>query len=78
MRIDVTDRPYVFTLQGTGQTYLATAEQAQRALDGYRVLSYGSDRVTVQAGYLDRPEDRVTLQPATRGGGPAFVITREN
>lgn len=70
-------RPYAMTFRwdtiDATSTRLLTTEEAQRLLDHYTPLTATAARVVLQG---DAPDLTYTLTPATRGGGPAFTITR--
>lgn len=68
MRIYVVPRPYTLTCLATGTAYCLTSDEAQRVLDAYAPVLATSARVVLSG--------RTVLQPATRGGGTAFVIER--
>ena len=54
-------------------TRLLTSAEAQDLLDHYTPLTATAARVVLQG---DAPDLTYTLTPATRGGEPAFTITR--
>lgn len=77
MTIHTVRRPYAMTYRwGTidaARPYLLTSVEAQRLLDHYTPITATAARVVLQG---DAPDLTYTLTPATRGGGPAFTITR--
>lgn len=77
MTIHTARRPYAMTYRwGTidaTRPYLLTSVEAQRLLDHYTPITATAARVVLQG---DAPDLTYTLTPATRGGGPAFTITR--
>jgi hypothetical protein len=77
MPIMTTPRPYLLTFRyGTrtgAQSYPITSEGAQRLIDDYPALTATRTRVVLRG---DSPGMTATLTPATRGGGPAFLVTR--
>lgn len=77
MTITANRRPYAMTYRwGTidaARPYLLTSVEAQRLLDHYTPITARAARVVLQG---DAPDLTYTLTPATRGGGPAFTITR--
>jgi len=74
MRISTVPRPYILTFHATQTTYPLTSEEAQRLLDEYPAVTATSQRVVLPGHNTPDPQQRVTLQPATRGGGPAFIL----
>jgi hypothetical protein len=71
-RILVVKRPYLFMIEGADVAVPLTSVEAQRLIDAHTPLdSYQVDdqclRIHDPQGYW------VVIQPATRGGGPAFV-----
>lgn len=76
MKIQTVDRPYVLTFLATGTSYPLTAEDAQRLLDGYPAVTATRNRVVLQGHNTPDPKQRTVLQPATKGGGPAFLIEK--
>jgi hypothetical protein len=78
MKIRTVARPYVLTFHTTGQSYALTSADAQRLLDEYPAVSATSQRVVLPGHNTSDPKQRCTLQPATRGGGAAFIIEKEN
>jgi hypothetical protein len=75
-RIYTVNRPYVLTFAATGQAYPLTSEDAQRLIEEYPAITATRYRVVLQGHNSARASDRTTITPATRGGGPAFVIDR--
>ena len=75
MMITVTSRPYLMTFAASGHAYTLTSEEAQRVIDGNPVVRYSCNRVILQGGNDAKAYNRVTLRPATLGGGPAFTLT---
>ena len=71
-RITATERPYVLTFHATGRSYPLTSDDAQRLLDEYPAVSVAANRVVLPGHNTSDRAQRCTLQPATRGGGPAF------
>jgi hypothetical protein len=76
MTITVAARPYVITFLATGTSYPLTAEDAQRAIDEYPAVRATRNRVVLVGHNTSDPKQRTVITPATRGGGPAFVISR--
>lgn len=74
MKISVVERPYTLTFHSSGHVYPLTSEEAQRLLDEYPAHKANSQRVVLVGHNSDKAYDRTTILPATRGGGPAFVI----
>jgi hypothetical protein len=70
-------RPYVITFHATGTRYLLTSEEAQRLLDEYPIVRAYQNRIILQGHNTPDPKQRVTLEPATVGGGVAFTWTRD-
>lgn len=70
MKITANARPFLLTM--SGHTYPINAEEAQRLLDEYPAERAAVNRVVLRGG----GSNRATLQPATLGGGPAFVIEK--
>jgi len=77
MTITATLRPFLLTFHATGTTYRLSSGEAQRLLDEQPVVTATRTRVVFPEHNTSDPQQRVTLQPATRGGGPAFVITKD-
>ena len=73
-KVETVARPYLLTFVQTGQSYPCTSADAQRILDTETVVTASPRRVVLLAA---DPRYRVVLDPATLGGGPAFVVTRE-
>lgn len=73
--IHTTSRPYILTFLATGTSYPLTSADAQRLLDEYPAVSATRNRVVLQGHNASDPKQRCTLQPATRGGGAAFIIS---
>lgn len=69
-------RPYLLTFVATGTTYAVSSDEAQRLLDEYPAVTARPNKVVLQGHNSSRASDRTVLQPATRGGGPAFMIDR--
>jgi hypothetical protein len=76
MRISTVDRPYTVTFHATGTSYPLTSEEAQRLLDEYPVVRATRNRVVLPGHNTPDPRQRVSIQPATLGGGPAFEIEK--
>jgi hypothetical protein len=76
VKITTVDRPYLLTFHATGQSYPLTSAEAQRLLDEYPAISATRNRVVLPGHNTGRAAERCIVQPATRGGGPAFVIER--
>lgn len=76
MTIIAAARSFLLTFHASGHTYRLTAEEAQRLLDEYPAVGATRNRVILPGHNTPRVAERSTLQPATRGGGPAFHITR--
>lgn len=74
MRIDAATRPFILTFPLTGSQHLLTSDDAQRLLDTQRVQVTSATRSRVT--FCTHDGTRSVLEPATRGGGAAFVITR--
>lgn len=77
MKITVVSRPYLLTFHASGHSYPLTSEEAQRLLDEYPAVRATKNRVVLPGHNTADPQQRSTLRPATIGGGPAFIITRE-
>lgn len=73
-RISTVARPYLLTFRATGTTYPLTSEEAQRLLDEYPAVTATRYRVVLQGHNTGKASERTVLQPATRGGGPAFIL----
>lgn len=65
-------RPYIITFGDSGLSYPMTSYDAQHMISGYRVVKATSARVLLRG---DSGMD-IILRPATRGGGPAFEVSR--
>ena len=76
MNVNTVSRPYLLTFHSSGHSYPATSEEAQRLIDGNPVVTATRNKVVLQGDGGGSWLHRVTLRPATRGGGPAFVVTR--
>lgn len=72
MRINTVARPYILTFYATGASYPLASEEVQRLLDSYPVVSATKNRVIL------RGDDgrRASVQAATLGGGPAFLVEK--
>lgn len=68
-------RPFVLTFCATGTSYPLSSVEAQNLLDEYPAHSATKYRVVLQGHNTPDPKQRTVLQPATRGGGPAFLIS---
>jgi hypothetical protein len=77
MKIQTVARPYTLTFRSSGHSYPLTSEDAQRLLDEYPAIKATSQRVVLMGHNTGDPRQRTILQPATRGGGPAFIVDRE-
>jgi len=75
-RIYTVDRPYQLIFHGTGAVYPLTSEAAQRLLDEYPAVTATKFRVVLPGHNTARAAERVSIRPATIGGGPAFIIER--
>lgn len=67
--IVVADRPYVLTFPATGTSYPATSEDVRCLLAEYPVRFVNGTTVRLRAD----DGQRVTIRPATLGGGAAFT-----
>jgi hypothetical protein len=76
MKVSTIKRPYLLYFRGTSRYYTLSSEEAQRLLDAYPVVSATSRRIVLQGHNTSDPRQRTELIPATRGGGPAFVIDK--
>lgn len=76
MTIQTVKRPYTLTFLATRTSYLLTSDEAQRLLDEYPAVTATRNRVVLQGHNTADPKQRTVLTPATRGGGPAFIVTR--
>lgn len=76
MKITALDRPFLLTFVSSGHSYPLTRDDAQRLLDEYPAVRATRNRVVLAGHNSSRAYDRTILQPATRGGGPAFEVTR--
>lgn len=76
-RIQTVARPYLLTFRATGTTYPLTSEEAQRLLDEYPAVTATRNRVVLHGHNTPDPKQRTILSAATRGGGPAFIISEE-
>ncbi len=76
MRVQTTARPYVLTFHATGTSYPVSSEDAQRLLDEYPPVSATRNRVILPGHNTPDPKQRVSLRPATLGGGFAFTVTK--
>lgn len=74
MRITTVDRPYLLTFHASGSTYPLTATEAQRLLDEYPAIRATRSHVVLPGHNTSDPNQRASICPATRGGGPAFLI----
>jgi len=72
MTIQTVARPYLVTFARSGQTFPLTSDEAQRIVDGATAVHVAAHRVVLR----DADGHRMTLRPATLGGGPAFLVTR--
>ncbi len=76
MKITVIDRPFLLTFHATGTTYRVTSDEVRNLLAEYPVIRATRNRLVLPGHNTTRASERVSIVPATRGGGPAFVITR--
>jgi len=76
MKITAVQRPFIATFHASGHQYAWTSEQTQRVLDEYPAIKANTQRVVLPGHNTSNPRERVTIQPATRGGGPAFIISK--
>lgn len=76
MKITTVQRPYTLTFLATGTSYPLTSEGAQRLLDEYPAHSATKYKVVLEGHNTPDPKQRTVLRPATRGGGPAFLISK--
>lgn len=77
MRIRTVSRPYTLTFHASRTSYPLSSEEAQRLLDDYPAVRANTQRVVLPGHNTSEPAQRATLQPATKGGGAAFVIERD-
>lgn len=72
MKIRIQPRPYILTFPASGASFPLTSTEALRLLDTepYAELRTNPERVVFPA-YAGM--DGAVLQPATAGGGPAFI-----
>lgn len=75
MTITAVDRPFLLTFHASGHTYPLTSTEAQRLLDEYPAVRATKYRVVLTGHNTSDPQQRCTITPATRGGGPAFIIS---
>ena len=71
-RIVAAERPFCLTFLATGTSYPLSQVEAQRLLDEYPAVTVRANRVVLHGHNTSDPHERVVLQPATLGGGPAF------
>jgi hypothetical protein len=76
MKITAVNRPFILTFHASGHSYPLTSEEVQRYLDEYPAVSASKYRVVLPGHNTSRIEERSTIRPATRGGGPAFIIEK--
>lgn len=76
MKITTVQRPYTLTFLYSGSVYPLTSEEAQRLLDAYPAHSATKYKVVLVGHNTPDPKQRTVLRPATRGGGPAFLISK--
>lgn len=76
MKITTYPRPYLLTFRATGRAYPLTSDDAQRLLDEYPAVTATRYCVILQGHNTPDPKQRTMITPATRGGGPAFEVTR--
>lgn len=77
MKVIAVNRPFILTFHSSGHNYPLTADEAQRLLDEYPAVAATKFRVTLQGHNTSRAADRTTIRPATLGGGPAFIISKD-
>ena len=77
MHISTVARPYILTFLASGTSYPLTSDEAQRLLDEYPAVKATRNRVVLPGHNTPDPKQRVVLQAATLGGGPAFKIKIE-
>lgn len=66
-------RPYVITFHATGTSYPLTSDEAQRLLDEYPIVRGSRNQIVLPGHNTADPKQRITIRPATIGGGPAFL-----
>jgi hypothetical protein len=76
MKITAADRPFVLSFANGSGHHRLTAVEAQRLLDTYTAVKATANRVVLPGHETDDPAERAILQPATLGGGPAFIVER--
>lgn len=69
--ITATARPFLITFVASRDSFLLTSEEAQRLLDADTIV-----RATVRRVQLTGAGGSYYLQPATLGGGSAFIIVK--
>ena len=70
-KITAVQRPYLLTFVSTGSVYPLSSDAVQELLDEYPAIRANSQRVVLRGNGLDYT---TVIQPATRGGGPAFLF----
>lgn len=71
------DRPYLLTFHATGTSYPLSADEVRNLLREYPIVTATKYRVVLPGHNTADPKQRCTIRPATLGGGPAFLVTRE-
>ena len=72
--ITAMSRPFVLMFKSSGHRYPLTPKEAQRLLDENPIFTATKYRVVFHGHNTSRVADRAILTPATRGGGPAFIV----
>lgn len=75
-KIYTVNRPYTLTFLVSGRSYALSADEAQGLLDEYPAVTATKHKVVLVGHNTSRASERTVLQPATVGGGPAFIIER--
>jgi hypothetical protein len=75
-KITAVQRPFILTFRATGTSYPLTSAEAQNLLDEYPAVSATRNHVVLPGHNTPDAKQRVDLRPATRGGGPAFIVGR--
>ena len=76
MTITAVDRPFVLTFPASGHHYPVSASEVQRMLDAYPAIVATKYRVVLRSDEPLPHRLQPTITPATRGGGPAFLIDK--
>lgn len=73
MKITVADRPYMLHFHATGTAYPLSADEVRNLLREYPVLRFQRNRLLLPGHNTGDRAQRVSIRPATLGGGASFT-----